>query len=111
MSTQAAREKIISDIFTMCLCAAVCVDCQYHPALLPPLIRAERLTKPFHSRSSSPSRGLTRFLGLPRLPLLPLSLHADGGENKEELITSLMEKESFVRMWRETEGGNHFQYI
>lgn len=105
VSTQAAGEKIISDISTMCLCAAVCVDCRYHPASLPPLIELNAARSLFYSRSSSPSRGLTRFLGLPRLPLLPLSLHADGGENKEELITSLMEKESFVRMWREMEGG------
>lgn len=50
---------------------------------------------PSSSSSSSPSRGLTCFLGLPRLPLLPppaLFLSADGGEKKEELITSLMEK-------------------
>lgn len=62
VSTQAAGEKIISDISTMCLCAAVCVDCRYHPASLPPLIRAERCTKPFL---------LSLFLSLLRLD--PLS--------------------------------------
>lgn len=31
--------------------------------------------------SLSPSRGLTCFPGLPCLPLLPLSLHADGGRS------------------------------
>lgn len=81
---EAKKMKIKSDIFR--------IWSVIHAALLPPLIRpASSLSL---SRSSSPSRGLTRFLGLPRLPLLPLSLSFSAlmEGKKEELITSLMEK-------------------